>query len=341
MSEIKKYIEVIASGGHLPLVDAGRVFQIIMAGGATPAQIAAVITGMRVNHENIDEITGAVMAIRNKAQRIKLADALKGKIIDTCGTGGDAKGTYNISTAVAIVTAAAGVPVAKHGNRAVSSRTGSADVLSALGVNIDATSERAVECLEQAGLCFMMAPKYHSALKHVAPVRLELGIRTIFNIIGPLVNPAEPKMHLLGVFSPDLVEPLAHVLKNLESESAWVVHGSDGMDEITLFGETIVAELKDGEVKKFTINPTEFGFAEYKPEDLSGGDAQENATALHNLLKGAEGAYRDIVVLNSGAALVVARKAKDLSEGINLAREAIDSGKARQTLHKLVELTNS
>jgi len=340
MAEIQNYIDSITSKKHLNINDAGRAFQIIMSGGATPAQIAAILTGLKINGETTEEISGAAMALRNKAKKIHLPEHLQGRIIDTCGTGGDSKGTYNISTTVAIVVAACGVPVAKHGNKAISSRSGSSDVLTALGVNINIDEESVIRVLENANICFMMAPLYHAAMRHVAPVRQELGIRTIFNVLGPLINPACPNRQLMGVYSKDLVAPIAKVLHNLGTEKAWVVHGSDGMDEITVTSESYIAELKDGEVRTFTLTPEELGIERAEEEELIGGDAQHNAMELRNVLKGKECAYLDAVIVNSGAALVAAGAARDIKEGMTLAEQAIESGKAQETLEKLVEFSN-
>ena len=347
-NEIQRFINMVAEGKHLSLPDAGRVFQIIMNGGATPSQIAAMLMGLRLNKETIDEISGAAMALRNKAKKLPVPDYLRGKIIDTCGTGGDKKGTYNISTTVAFVLAGCGVPVAKHGNRAISSKSGSADVLTALGINIETTEEITVRCLEEAGICFMMAPRFHSAMKHVAPVRQELAMRSIFNLIGPLINPAMPEKQLLGVYDKAWIKPLAYVLDNLGTNHAWVVNGSDGMDEITLSGETHIAELKESEVRTFILNPEEFGIM--PPEDeseLAGGDAHVNAQAMRYVLSGAgkdEGdkfrAYRDIVLLNAAAGLVVAGKVSEFSDGLSIAAQTLDDGNAKKALEKLVEVSN-
>ncbi len=345
-NEIQKYLAEIAEGNHLSQADSGRMFQIIMNAGATPAQIAAALMGLRINGETVEEITGAAMALRQKMAKLPVSESMQSQIIDCCGTGGDKKGTYNISTAVAIVAAACGVPVAKHGNKAISSRSGSADVLKALGANIDTNEEQTLECLKQAGICFMMAPHYHPAMKNVAPVRLELKMRTIFNILGPLINPAQPERQLLGVYSKEWVAPLANVLEKLGSKHAWVVHGADGMDEITIMDKTHVAELKDGKVSEFTINPEEYGIE--IPEDenaLSGSGAVNNAQAMKAVLHGPlendrYRAYRDIILINAGAALVVGGEARDLHHGITLAANAIDNGRAKATLEKLVEISN-
>ena len=341
MSEIKKFIDDIAKGKHLDIPDAGRMFQIIMAGGATPVQIASVLMGMKINGETTDEITGAVLAVRNKMRKLDVPDDIHEKMIDTCGTGGDGKRTYNISTAVAFVAAASGLNVAKHGNKAVSSRSGSADVLRALGVNTEASDAVLVECLREAGMCFMLASRFHPTMRNVAPVRQDMAIRTLFNVIGPLVNPAIPNMQIIGVYDVRLLEPVAMVLKEVGIKHVWVVHGSDGMDEITINGETIVVELKEGEIRKFKINPVNYGIEPPEDEDeLRGGGEIKNAQALKELLNGKEGAYRDIVILNTAAALVVGGRALNMAEGINLAADSIDSGRARKVLEKLVEVSN-
>jgi len=261
--------------------------------------------------------------------------------IDTCGTGGDNSGTYNISTATALVAAACGVPVAKHGNRAMSSRSGAADVLQALGVTIDCEPALIRRCLWEIGFCFLMAPRHHLAMRNVGPTRIELGTRTVFNLLGPLSNPAGARRQLLGVFSRQWVEPIAHVLQRLGAESAWVVHGSDGLDEITTTGPTYVAALRDGGVSCFELTPEQAGLPCASPADLKGGDAQTNADALRAVLAGAHGPYRDVVLLNTAAALVVAGMAPDILNGVARARAAIDTGPARQVLEHLIALTRS
>ncbi|MDA0781464.1 MAG: anthranilate phosphoribosyltransferase [Rickettsiales bacterium] len=338
MNEIKKYISKIVEGNDLTEDEAQRSFQIIMKGGATPAQIAAFLIGLRMKGESIDEIAAAAKVMRVKAEKFKAPSGS----LDTCGTGGDSSGSFNISTAVAFVVAGCGVPVAKHGNKAISSKSGSADVLSMVGVNIDADKHVMEKALREANICFMMAPKFHTAMKHVAPIRMELGVRTIFNILGPLSNPANASFQLLGVYSEKLVEPIARVLKKLGLERAWVVHGSDGMDEITTTGKTFVAELKGGRVRKFEIEPSDFGIKKAKSDDLKGGEPNVNAQHLKHLLmnKGKE-AYRDIVLLNSAAALVVAGVAKNIEDGIVKASESIESGAANDALMKLCAITNS
>ncbi len=260
--------------------------------------------------------------------------------IDVCGTGGDGRRTLNISTAVALVVAAAGVPVVKHGNKSVSSLSGSADVLAALGVNIQATKARVEQCLAEANICFMFAPLYHRAMRHVAPIRQELGFRTIFNLLGPLINPAQPKLQLMGVYDKALLRPIAEVLRSLGSKAAWVVHGEDGMDELTLSGVTHVAELKEGEINLFDIIPEEAGLARADHDAIKGGNAVNNAHELALLLAGKHSPYRDIVLLNAAAALTVADRAADLREGAAQAAAAIDEGRAKEALAHLVRITN-
>jgi anthranilate phosphoribosyltransferase len=261
--------------------------------------------------------------------------------VDVVGTGGDSAGSYNISTCAAFIVAGAGVPVAKHGNRALSSKSGAADVLAALGVKLDLAPDKISECIRDAGIGFMFAPNHHSAMKHVGPVRVELGIRTIFNILGPLSNPAGVKRMMVGVFAPTWVEPIANALAALGTDHAWVVHGSDGLDEITGTGRTFAAEVKDGKVRVFDIHPEELGLICCKAEDLKGGDAAFNAEALRRVLAGVEGAYRDVAVLNAAAGLVVAGKAENLADGVVLAERSIDSGAARERLERLVRVSNA
>jgi anthranilate phosphoribosyltransferase len=308
----------------------------MMSGNATPSQLGAFLMGLRVRGETVEEITGAVRAMRAKMTRVEAPPGA----IDTCGTGGDQSGSWNISTGAALVAAAAGVPVAKHGNRAMSSKTGTADVLQALGVNIEADMGLVKKALWEAGICLMLAPRHHSAMRHVGPTRVELGTRTIFNLMGPLSNPAGAKRQLIGVFSRDWIETLANVLGRLGTERAWVVHGSDGMDEITTTGPTHVAELKDGRVRRFEVTPEEFGVPRANAADLKGGDSATNALALTALLDGHPGPYRDVVLFNAAAALMLAGKAADLKAGKALAEAAIDSGKAKAVLAKLVAITN-
>ena len=337
MSGFPRFIAKVAEGQSLTADEAMEAFAIMMSGEASAAQMGAFLMGLRVRGETVEEITGAAQAMRAKATTVKAPEGA----VDTCGTGGDAKGTYNISTCTAFVVAGAGVPVAKHGNKSVSSKSGSADVLAALGVNLDVGPQIVSKAIEEAGVGFMFAPKHHSAMRHVGPVRAELGMRTIFNLLGPLANPAGAKHQVIGVFSRDWIVPLAEVLSNLGSTRVWVVHGSDGLDELTTTGPTFVAELKDGSVTTFEVTPEDAGLAQARPEDLSGGDAQENAKAIDAVLAGKPSAFRDIVVLNAAAALIVAGKAEGLLEGAKLAAKAIDSGAARKSLDDLVAITNA
>jgi anthranilate phosphoribosyltransferase len=334
--EMKEFIKIVAEGKSLSEQEAEKAFEVIMSGNATAAQIGAFLMALRMRGETVEEITGAAKIMRAKALGINApADA-----IDTCGTGGDASGTYNISTGCSIVVAACGVPVAKHGNKALSSKSGSADVLSALGVNIDADMELVEKAISDVNIGFMMAPRHHSAMKYVGPARVEMGVRTIFNLLGPLANPAKTKRQMIGVFDKQWVKPIAEVLGRLGAEKAWAVYGSDGLDEITTTGITYVAEYANGTVNEFEISPEEFGISIAKPEDLKGGDAVTNAKALQEVYGGAKNALRDVIVLNAAAALVVADKVADLKQGVEMAANAIDSGKAAETLQKLVDITN-
>ena len=335
--EFKGLIAKAATGAALSREEAARGFDTMMSGEATPSQMGGLLMALRVRGETIDEITGAVTAMRQKMLRVQApADA-----IDVVGTGGDASGSFNISTCAALIVAGAGVPVAKHGNRALSSRSGAADVLAALGVNIELTPEGVSRCITHAGIGFMFAPAHHPAMKNVGPTRVELGTRTIFNLLGPLSNPAGVKRQMVGVFSRQWIEPLAQVLKNLGSESVWVVHGSDGLDEITTAGPTHVAALENGAVRTFEITPEEMGLQRVKPEALRGGEAKENAQALVDVLKGKSGAFRDVAALNAAAALVVAARAKDLKQALALAQKSIDSGQAASRLQRLVAISNA
>ncbi len=333
--DLKPLLALVAAGGRLSEGEAETAFDIIMSGNATPSQMGAFLMALRVRGESVDEITGAARIMRAKALTI---DAPPGTM-DTVGTGGDASGTFNISTASALVVAACGVPVAKHGNRAFSSKSGAADVLMALGVNIDADMAIVRRCLWEIGICFLMAPRHHSATRHVAPTRVELGTRTIFNLLGPLSNPAGARRQLVGVFAPDWVRPMAEVLGRLGAERAWVVHGA-GIDELTTAGVTKVAELRNGEVIEFEVGPEEADLTPATIDDLRGGEPAHNAALMRELLAGAKGPLRDIVLLNSAAALVVAGRAEDLRDGADLARTVIDSGAARQVLDRLVVATN-
>ncbi len=336
MTDFKSLIAKVADGHSLSALDAEHAFEAMMSGDVTSGQIGGFLMALRVRGETIDEITAGAKIMRAKAVKI---DAPAGSL-DTCGTGGDASGTYNISTAASFAVAACGVPVAKHGNKALSSKSGSAEVLEKLGVRLDLDPAQIKRCIVEAGIGFMFAPAHHSAMKYVGPTRAELGTRTIFNLLGPLSNPAGAPFQVMGVFAQKWVEPLAQVLKNLGSARVWVVHGSDGLDELTTTGPSFVAELKDGKVSTFEISPEDAGLTRAKPADLKGGDPEENTAAVRRLLDGEQGAYHDIVVLNAAASLVVAGKADTLKQGVDMAAEAIASGAAREALAKLVSISN-
>jgi anthranilate phosphoribosyltransferase len=335
--DLKALIGHVAAGKPLSVEQAELAFDIIMSGNATPSQMGAFLMALRVRGETVEEVTGAARTMRAKAHHISAPAGA----MDVVGTGGDAAGTFNVSTASAIVVASCGVPVAKHGNRALSSKSGAADVLAALGVNVEAPYEVVERAIREVGIGFMLAPRYHSAMRNVGPTRVELGTRTIFNLLGPLSNPAEVKRYLVGTFAREWVEPMARVLGNLGAERAWVVHGSDGLDELTLTGPSQVSELKDGAVKSFTVSPEDAGLARAGADALKGGDAAYNAHAMMAVLGGERGPLRDFVLLNSGAALLVASKGASLSDGAALAARALDDGRARATLERLVAFTNA
>ena len=334
--EFKALIAKVATGANLSRAEAASAFDRMMSGEATPSQMGGLLMALRVRGETVDEITGAVTTMRAKMLSVKAPpDA-----VDIVGTGGDASGSYNISTCAAFIVAGAGVPIAKHGNRALSSRSGAADVLQALGVNIDLNAEQVGLCIRESGIGFMFAPAHHPAMKNVGPTRVELGTRTIFNLLGPLSNPAGVKRQMVGTFSRHWIEPMVQVLNNLGSERVWAVHGSDGLDEITTSGPTSVAELKDGKVRTFEIVPEDAGLRRAKPEALRGGDASHNAAALLDVLKGKPGPFRDVAILNAAATLIVAAKAGDLKEAAVLAAKAIDSGEAEGRLDRLIAVSN-
>jgi anthranilate phosphoribosyltransferase len=336
MNTLKAHIAKVAAGRPLSFEEAREAFDIIMSGDATPGQIGGFLMALRVRGETVSEISGAVATMRDKMLRVEAPQGA----IDIVGTGGDNSHSVNISTASAFVIAAAGVPVAKHGNRGLSSQTGAADVLTALGVKIDLSPETIGRCIHEAGVGFMFAPAHHPAMKHVGPTRVELGTRTIFNLLGPLSNPAGVNRQMVGVFSPEWIVPVAETLKALGAEHAWVAHG-DGYDEITATGETQVAELAGGEIRTFTLTPETFRLRRHTKDALRGGDAQFNANALRALLSGAPGAFRDTVLMNAGAGLIVAGKVTTLQDGIMKASNALDSGRARKVLEKLVEVSNA
>ncbi len=337
MSELKPLIAKAADGKALSREESRTAFNILMSGEATPSQIAGLLMALRMRGETVDEITGAVEVMREKMTRVVApADA-----IDIVGTGGDASGSYNISTCAAFVAAGAGLKVAKHGNRALSSKSGAADVLMALGVKVDATPAKIAECISQAGLGFMFAPAHHASMKHVGPTRVELGVRTIFNLLGPLSNPAGVKRQVTGVFSKAWVEPLAHVLKNLGSEACWICHGEGGMDEIVPTGTTWISELKNGNVSSLELTPEQVGIKRADSADLKGGDAAHNADALRAVLAGKPSAFADAALMTSAAALVVSGKTSSFVDGIAQSRLAITSGRADRALAQLVEISQS
>lgn len=339
MSEkIKKTLSKLIEFQDLTRVEMIGAMREIVNGEATDAQIGAWITALRMKGEKVEEITGAAEVLREECVRV---DAGGGMVVDLCGTGGDGAGAFNISTTAAFVAAGAGATVAKHGNRAVSSSSGSADLLIALGVKIDVAPKIVEECLKSIHIGFLFAPSLHPAMKHAAGPRRETGIRSIFNILGPLSNPAGAQAQLVGVHRRDLVEPMASTLKNLGLKRALVVHGLDGLDEITLTTETFAAELKDGEIRAFNLRPEDFGFRRCVLKDLAGGSPEENAKITMRILKGEKGPCRDITIMNAGAAIMVSGQAEDLSRGIELAGESIDSGKALRKLEDLIRLTNS
>ncbi len=324
---LKPVLARLGRGETLSELEAGEAFGLIMDGEATPAQIGGMLMAMRARGETVAELTGAVMAMRARMTPVQAPD----DAIDVCGTGGDGAASLNISTAVCLVVAACGVPVAKHGNRALSSRAGGADVLMALGVNIDVEPARLAKILKDVGCVFLFAPKHHPALRHAGPVRAELGTRTIFNLTGPMANPASVKRQLIGVFDPAWARPVAETLRQLGTQSAWVVYGN-GLDELTLDGEKLV-------VAEFTLNAADAGLASAPQSAIKGGEAQQNAAALRNLLNGSSGAYRDTILLNTAAALIVAGKTISLEDGVRLAVDAIDSGRAKAVLEALVAAT--
>jgi len=332
MDSFKPIIAKVATGSPLTQTESEHAFGVMLSGESTLAQTGAFLMALRVRGETVDEITGAAIAMRSRMLRVNtLPDA-----IDIVGTGGDNSGSYNVSTLAALITAACGVPVAKHGNRAASSKSGTADVLTALGVKVGLDPAGVARCVAKANVGFMFAPTHHASMRHVAPVRVELGTRTIFNLLGPLCNPAGVKRQVLGVFSRSWVEPLAHVMKTLGSETVWVVHGSDGLDELTTTGETYVSALENGMVRNFTITPEEFGLKRGAHDGLKGGEAAYNAQALRDVVEGKRTAYRDIAVMNAAAGLMVAGRADKPKLAAELAEAAIDDGRVRKTLEALI-----
>jgi anthranilate phosphoribosyltransferase len=335
---IREAIEKLVNRVSLSESETIEVMNQIMSGEATPLQVASFLTALRMKGETIEEITGAARVMREKAHRVHVASNI---VLDTCGTGGDQKGTFNISTTCAFVVAAAGVKVAKHGNRSVSSQSGSADVLAALGVKVDAPKERVEACIAEIGIGFLFAPLLHEAMKYAVQPRRDIGIRTIFNLLGPLTNPAMANYQLIGLYSGNLVGAIAHVLKNLGSICALVVHGLEGLDEISLCGPTQVAELRNGEVKEYLIEPEQLGLKRCALADLHGGSPDQSAAIVRQVLQGNPGPARDVVLLNSGAALYVSGSAGSVKDGMRLAAQSIDSGRAREKLEQLVRMTNA
>ena len=335
---IRKIIKDVVDGNHLTEQQMISAMSDVMNGDATSAQIASLITALRLKGETIEEITGAARVMRGKSAKIQTKHPL---VVDTCGTGGDGSGTFNISTTAAFVVAGAGIPVAKHGNRAASCQCGSADVLSALGINIELTPKQVGACIDDVGIGFLFAVTFHGAMKYAIGPRQEIGIRTIFNILGPLTNPLGAQAQVIGVYTPELTEPLAHVLRNLGSRHAFVVHGADGLDEITLASHTRISELVDGNVKTYNINPDDFGLSTVPSQALLGGTPQENAEIALTVLKGSPGSCREIVTLNAAAAIVAAGTSESIEKGLVRARESIDSGKALEKLECLKAQSNA
>ncbi|KMO29717.1 anthranilate phosphoribosyltransferase [Methylobacterium aquaticum] len=337
MDSFKPYLAKVATGAALTREEARRAFDHLLSGEVTHAQAGAFLMALHVRGEALDEITGAAGALRERMTRVTAPEGA----IDIVGTGGDHSGSYNVSTLAAIITAACGVPVAKHGNRAASSRSGAADVLSALGVGIGLTPDHLARCLAEAGLCFMFAQAHHASMRHVAPVRVEIGTRTLFNVLGPLCNPAGVSAQLLGVYAPSLAEPMTRVLAELGSRRVWTVHGSDGLDEITTTGPTAVVAWENGAIRRFTIDPRELGLRLAQPEELRGGDPAHNASALREVLDGARTPYRDIGLVNAAAALMVAGRVDSVQDGMARAAQAIDTGAARAVLERLAVVSHA
>ncbi|MEO1121250.1 MAG: anthranilate phosphoribosyltransferase [Pseudomonadota bacterium] len=334
---LKSLIGKVADGLALSRSEAVAAFEIIMSGEATPAQTGGFLMALRMRGETVDEIAGAATVMRSKMLPVNAPAGA----IDIVGTGGDGKGTLNISTATAFVVAGAGVPVAKHGNRKLSSKSGAGDLLSAIGVNVEVGPDTIEQALREAGIGFMIAPRHHAAMRHVMPARTEMGVRTVFNILGPLTNPAGAKRQLTGAFSPDWLEPMAATVRDLGSERALLVHGSDGTDVLSICVSSTVVELADGELKRFEISPADAGLSEHPFEQILGGDPDFNASAFRDLLQGKPSAYRDAVLLNAAAALLIADKVPDLRSGAALAAESIDQGKAMTAVEGLARITQS
>ena len=335
---IKEALSKIVSGSDLTLTEAREVMREIMKGEATQAQIGAFLTALRMKGETADEIAGCALAMRESAIVVK---PKRNQLVDTCGTGGDGKGTFNISTTVAFVAAGAGLAVAKHGNRSVSSHCGSADLLQTLGVNLELSPEQVARCIDEVGIGFLFAPKLHPAMKYALGPRQEIGLRTIFNILGPLSNPAGAKRQLLGVYNSNLTELMAEVLRALGAEHAFVVHGADGLDELSVTGQNKISRLYDGDIETYYLNPENLGLPRAKLIDLAGGSVEDNAAITKALLVGANGPKRDVILFNTAAVLIAGGKASSFSEGLGLAAEAIDNGSAQRKLHQLIEFSRS
>ncbi len=341
MSVLKEALQLVVAGKDLSAERMQEVMMQIMEGRATPAQIGAILTALRMKGENAAEITGAARVMRQKARAISPRLSPGEPLVDIVGTGGDMSGTFNVSTTASFVAAGAGLKVAKHGNRSVSSRSGSADLLEALGVNLDVAPSVVERCVEETGLGFLFAPKLHPAMKNVIGPRREMGIRTIFNVLGPLTNPAGADVELMGVYDRGLCEKLAEVLGNLGTKRAWVVHGHGGMDELSISGPSLVAKWNGNQVETFETAPSDFGLKEAQLQDVMGGGPKENARICLSILEGEKGPKRDMVVMNAAAAIYIAKGVKDLKEAAQLAQESIDSGRARQVLSNLIKLTNA
>ncbi len=337
MDSFKPLIAKVAAGATLTRAEAVDAFDAILSGEVTPSQMGGFLMALRVRGETAEEITGAVTAMRAKMLAVRAPEGA----VDIVGTGGDGSGSYNVSTLASLIVAACGVPVAKHGNRAASSRSGAADTLTALGVKIGLPPEGVERCLREAGVGFMMAPAHHAAMRHDGPTRVELGTRTIFNLLGPLANPAGVKRQVIGVFSSSWLEPMAEVLRNLGSERVWIACGSDGLDEITTTGPTRVVELKGGAIHAFDVAPEDAGLPRADPAALKGGDPAQNAAALREALTGAPGAYRDIALMNAAAGLVVAGTVGSLKEGVAQGAAAVDTVAARRVLDRLIAVSNA
>ncbi|MCV6600555.1 MAG: anthranilate phosphoribosyltransferase [Cohaesibacter sp.] len=336
MDEMKPFLAKIADGASLSQSEAAKAFDIIMSGKATPSQIGAFLMALRLRGETVEEITGAVSQMRAKMSTVEAP----ANAVDIVGTGGTGTKTYNISTCAAMVMAGAGIPVAKHGNKALSSLSGSGDVLTSLGVDLAQNSDGVARCIRDANIGFMFAPNHHAAMRFVGPSRVEMGIRTIFNLLGPLSNPAGVKRQLIGVFDPHWLMPFAQTLQNLKSDMAWIVHGASGLDEISITGESQIIQLKDGEITQFTLSPKDVDLPEATLDDIRGGTGDENALALRAVLSGEAGPYRNIVVMNAAAGLLIGDKVDTYRDGIAMAQETIDSGAAQKALENLVQVSN-